>query len=295
MAKGTILASKFIAWLLTRVGLGYVYGSVGQSCTVALLQVKERQYGAKMGPGYYCRVVVGVKDFLKGLCARWLGKWVADCSGLIKAGRKALGGAWADLSANGTYLSCPRRGEIKGMPLLPGCTVYMWSTAENRMVHVGVYIGGGWVIEARGVLYGVMKSKLYGRHWSHYGLLDWLTYDVPCEGYYLHPGTPLDSSDHGDASNPKPDDPVDTAHLPYLNYGDEGQCVAFMQSLLVKKGYPMPKSVKAGGKYGMDGIWKANLGRKFCETEKVVRQFQTDQRIEVDGIVGPITWSELLK
>lgn len=294
MANGMILASRFIAWLLAHVGCGYVYGSIGETCTLRLLQRKQAAYGWKMGAGYYCKVVCGVMDFLKGLCARWMGKWVADCSGLIKAGRKALGGAWGDYSANGTYLSCSKRGPIKDMPLYPGCTVYMYSEAENRMVHVGVYIGGGYVIESRGVMSGVVKTKFYGRHWTHYGLLDWLIRDLPSEGTYLHPGTPTED-DHGDSSNPKPDDPVDNAHLPCLDYGDIGQNVAYMQSLLVKKGLPMPKSVKADGKYGMDGVWKHPLGRKFCETEQTVRAFQKAHGLVVDGVVGPITWGELLK
>lgn len=291
MATILLKASAFIAWILTRVGLGYVYGSIGQTCTIALLKTKERQYGKKMGANYYQRN----GDYTKGLCARWLGKWVSDCSGLVKAARKALTGVWSDKSAQGFYASCELRGLIKDMPLFPGCSVYMYSKSEDRMCHIGIYIGGRKVIENRGVKYGVVVTDLYARPWSHWGLLPWLNYDQQQEGTYQHPGTPSDGDDGGDGSNPKPDDDVDPKKLPYLNYGDEGQYVAFMQSLLVKKGYAMPKSVKKTGKYGMDGIWRHGLGRIFCETDKVFRRFQKEHGLEMDGVCGPLSWAELLK
>lgn len=42
--------------------------------------------------------------------------------------------------------------------------------------HVGVYIGNGKVIEARGHKYGVVETNLVGRGWKQWGKLDWIDY-----------------------------------------------------------------------------------------------------------------------
>lgn len=204
-----IRASELIKWCKSKVGLGYVYGAIGQTCTLALLKQLEKQYGAAMGNGYY--QLNG--DYTKGRCGKWWGKWVADCSGLIKAGRKALDGTWKDVSAQGTYDQCTKRGTIKDMSLIPGCTVYMYSTEKKRMGHVGIYIGAGLVVEARGADPGIVTTKLYERVWSYWGLLDWLDYDLPAEKPSTVIRAYIATKDAGDATNPKPDDkaPIMTA------------------------------------------------------------------------------------
>ena len=42
--------------------------------------------------------------------------------------------------------------------------------------HVGIYIGNGEVIEAKGHAYGVVKTKLEARPWKNYGKLKWIEY-----------------------------------------------------------------------------------------------------------------------
>jgi cell wall-associated NlpC family hydrolase len=162
----TIKASAFIPALAKHLSDGYVYGASGQICTIGLLKVKYRQYGGAMQAGYYQKN----GDYTKGLCARWLRKWVADCSGLIKAVRSDLSGIYRDVSAQDTYDQCSKSGTIATMPMTPGCCVFIWSASKHRMGHVGVYVGGGWVIQSAGVRHGVIKTKLKG--WTHWGLLD---------------------------------------------------------------------------------------------------------------------------
>lgn len=53
---------------------------------------------------------------------------------------------------------------------IPGILVFMAG-------HVGVYIGHGKVIEARGHAYGVVETNLIGRGWKEWGKLDWITYE----------------------------------------------------------------------------------------------------------------------
>ena len=76
---------------------------------------------------------------------------------------------------------------------------------------------------------------------------------------------------------PKPV-PVDN---PVLKKGDSGAAVKRMQNLLISHGYPLEK-------YGADG----DFGD---ETLKAVKQFQSDKGLVPDGIVGKMTWTELLK
>lgn len=194
-------ASKLIQWIKGHVGDGYVYGTIGQICTINILKMLQIMYGKDMGEGYYQKD----DNYTKGRCGKWIGKWVCDCSGLIKAARKALSGVWKDVSAQGTYDQCTKHGAINTMPLIPGCTVYMYCADKRRMGHVGMYIGGGTVIEARGASYGIVKTNLVDRTWSHWGLLDWLEYDINADSGKPEIGSTT-QADVGDATNPKPDD-----------------------------------------------------------------------------------------
>jgi len=196
-----VAASQVIDWCKKQVGTGYVYGLLDTTCTIDLLKAKEKQYGNLMGNGYY--QLNG--DYTKGKCAKWLNKLVYDCSGLIKSARKHLEGIYKDVSAQGTYDQCTKRGTIKSMPLVPGCTLYMYSPSKKRMGHVGIYIGNGKVIEARGVDYGTVITELSKRAWQYWGLLDWMEYDLPTEKGTSNIDTDA-KADSGDATTPKTDD-----------------------------------------------------------------------------------------
>lgn len=69
--------------------------------------------------------------------------------------------------------------------------------------------------------------------------------------------------------------------LPTVRKGDTGTAVKILQLALVAYEYNI-------GKYGADGDFGS-------DTESAVRKFQKKSGIEVDGIVGKDTWSELLK
>ena len=139
-------------------GWGYVWGTYGQTLTSELLQYKLTQY--PNGVGKYV-------DFIR---ANWLGRHTADCVGLIK------GYGWLstdtmtidygthgmpDIGANEMFYNATRRGGIDTMPDTPGLAV--WKSG-----HIGVYIGNGEVVEAMGTKYGVVKTQLEGRGWTHW-------------------------------------------------------------------------------------------------------------------------------
>lgn len=73
-----------------------------------------------------------------------------------------------------------------------------------------------------------------------------------------------------------PEQPVER---PMLKFGSRGTDVKFLQSMLLQLGEKLPK-------YGADG----DFGR---ETEAAVKSFQKKNKLEVDGIVGPITWGKI--
>lgn len=147
-------------------GWGYVWGTYGQVLTPELLQYKLTQYPD--GVGKYA-------DFIR---ANWLGRHTADCVGLIK------GYGWLstdtmtidygthgmpDIGANEMYFNATRKGTIEAMPDTPGLAV--WKSG-----HIGVYIGNGEVIEAMGTKYGVVKTQLEGRGWTHWLEIPYINY-----------------------------------------------------------------------------------------------------------------------
>ncbi len=92
-----------------------------------------------------------------------IGKRTTDCHGLIEWFLAELaGGKWSyDTTADGAFAAAQGKGAIGSIPELPGVCV-------RCPGHVGVYIGGGYVVEARGFEYGVCLTKLPERPWTHW-------------------------------------------------------------------------------------------------------------------------------
>ena len=152
---------------------GYVWGTYGNILTESLFAYKKQQYPD--GVGNYA-------DFIE---ANWLGRRTADCIGLIK------GYAWLDAStmrigyaANGMpdygadqmYQAAKNAGiqgtdygTVSSMPEIPG--LMLWKSG-----HAGVYIGGGYAIEAMGMRKGVVKTEVSGRGWQGWCKLPYIDY-----------------------------------------------------------------------------------------------------------------------
>lgn len=148
-------------------GWGYVWGTFGSVLTEGLFQAKLDQYPD--GVGNY-------EEFIRN---NWVGKRTTDCCGLIK------GYGWLDpetmsidygtngmpdLGANQMYYNASESGTIDTIPEIPGLAV--WHDG-----HIGVYIGNGYVIEAMGTKYGVVKTQLEGRGWTHWLKVEYINYD----------------------------------------------------------------------------------------------------------------------
>ena len=144
------------------LGHPYWYGCYGQISTKELYRVKKRQYPVQYQ--WPCP-------------ASQLNTRVFDCVGLIKGylwsksiNSNPVYDASQDVSANGMLAACKIKGKINTLPEVPGVLVF-------RTGHVAVYIGKGYVIEAKGHKWGVVKSKLKDRGFTHWGFCPWIKYD----------------------------------------------------------------------------------------------------------------------
>ena len=149
----------------SKIGAPYWYGTFGQTASAALLETKSKQY-----PQHYTadRLPVYRQQF---------GKQVFDCSGLLKyilmteAETKPLKyNALLDYSADSFYQKATIKGDLSTMPEIAGIGLH-------RAGHVGLYIGNGKLIEARGFAYGTVNSDLQGRgfqHWFYIPHVDYL-------------------------------------------------------------------------------------------------------------------------
>lgn len=158
-------AQGLVDWCKSRLGQGYIYGEYfSRIITAERIQQKARQYPSLYTDSYIQR------------SRKWIGQWAADCVGLIKAyywwdGKQVVYRykLRVDTSANGMLQRSPRKGAISTMPDVPGLFVHYSG-------HIGVYIGAGEVIEARGVDYGVVKTKLKDRPWTSWGEVPYVDY-----------------------------------------------------------------------------------------------------------------------
>lgn len=150
-----------VEYCKAQLGKPYWYGTFGQIATENLLRQKSIQY-----PVQYKWT-----DFIEQY-----GQRVHDCVGLIKGylwsenlNSTPIYNSKQDKDVSGMKANCTETGNIKTIPELPGVLVFMDG-------HVGIYIGNGKVIEARGHAYGVVETNLVGRGWTKWGKLDWITY-----------------------------------------------------------------------------------------------------------------------
>ena len=107
-----------------------------------------------------------------------------DCSGLIYWALKILGIITKDISSRGLFKKCR---EIEAADLVRGDLVFIYDDDAGKIVHVGAYVGDGYVIDARGRDVGVVKTKLADRKFNRFGRLPGVFLDHPeiPEGYHV--------------------------------------------------------------------------------------------------------------
>ena len=229
----------------------YWYGTYGKKCTEPLYNSKKEQY-----PKHYTadRAAGYQKDIREK-------KWCADCVGMIKAFFWKGGDLTAepkyatnhcpDVSANGMIALCAETGPIRTMPDIPGLVV--WKSG-----HIGVYVGGGYIVEMKGFNYDCKRNKVSAGPWVKWGRL---------------PASMISYRDEDGCGDceipPAPDGDRE------LRNGDEGADVKQLQSDLIKLGFPC-------GHYGADG--------EFGDcTEQAVEAFQRAHGIPDTGVYDAAT------
>lgn len=216
---------------------GYIWGTRGQVWTQAKQDKATRDMTVRYGQ-------------------KWVGKRVADCSGLIKWAYQQHGG---DIyhGSNTQYNECVETGPLAGKVRIRVGTAVFQNTSGKRG-HVGIYNGGGMVIEEHGTQAGIIQSPL--NTWDEWGVLKgsdlsaelWETFDIV---------------------------PPDT-----LQKGSKGEVVKWYQRGLVELGYDIGKD-KTGAPL-VDGIFGS-------EMVSVTRAFQSDNGLEADGKAGKKTLAKL--
>lgn len=251
MAEKT--AKGLVEYCRAQLGRPYWYGTYGQIASEELYEKKAKQYEDK---GYY---------------SKWddydtqYGQKVHDCTGLTEGymmcetpDSEPKYNSKYDFSANGLLRACKEKGEIDSIPEIPGVLVFYDG-------HTGVYIGGGEVIEARGHAYGVVKTKLSARPWTHWGKHPYIEY--------------VDAEEEKEEETKTVD--ID---MPVLRKGMKNiEAIKTLQRLLKQLGY----KGKDNKILSIDGSFGGN-------TEFAVRWFQGDEGLGIDGVVGKASWTALL-
>lgn len=265
----------------------YWYGTYCNACSTSLLSGKTRQY-----PSHYqsSRQATYKKHIQQG-------KIATDCVGLIKGYYWEKDGVikykrdgLPDKGANGMYSATKIKGSIETLPEIPGLLV--WTKDKG---HVGVYVGAGYVVEARGFSYGVQRNKLSARAFKHWGMCPYVEYTAgeialaqEAANGTKTPVTATTEKAEQDSTQTagtpeKAEKTSKTESVVYdmktLRVGNTGTQVEVLQWLLIHK-----TDFSPGKRDGVFGTM----------TLAAVRQFQQANGLTVDGIVGKNTWKKLL-
>ena len=196
---------------------------------------------------------------------------VWDCNGLAEGLYKDFSGVDINTKARYNYSQwCNPKGKglIPAKYRVPGAAVFWGDTASNihhvaylyKPVKADVPAGNWYIIEARGVMYGVVMTKLNDRKPNFWG---WMT-------KYFNYDQKVPSAE---------DTPATSTRV--LKNGMEGADVKEMQTNLIRLGYDC-------GRWGADG----DFGDA---TEMALKKFQQEHGLDADGEYGPKTRAEMDK
>lgn len=140
---------------------GYIWGKSGQTWTQAAQDAATRPQTISYGQ-------------------QWVGHKVTDCSGLFVWAFKQYGQSIYHGSNTIWRSYCSKQGKLKdgqrcdGIAIRPGTAVFLLN--ETGRHHIGLYIGDGFCIEAKGTKWGVVASKT--SHWDEWGELKDVDYSM---------------------------------------------------------------------------------------------------------------------
>lgn len=275
-------AEKAREWALSRVGCPYIMGGTGQFCTVAYRKARAAQYpGSAAKIRENCPRMQGSATSCRG-CRWWddtagTGKRAYDCAQLTRwcmdaVGIKLVSGA----TSQWTRTAWAERGEIDSLPGEKLCLVFR-QDAPGEMGHVGLYLGDGTVVHAKGHAWGVIRQKLGEARFTHWG--------VPAGLYAAQAGQDgaKDGENDGKEGNTLPNENAgngaNAGQIAALRRGDKGEAVRALQTRLLSLGLNLYQ-------YGADGSFGA-------ETEAAVRALQAGAGLAETGAMDAATWAAL--
>ena len=249
-----VLFARQLGEALAR-GDGYIMGATGQD---------PRQWA--VDSHWFTQYTGAQRE--KALYWRAHAPRVWDCNGLAEGLYRDYAGRRIDTQARYNYAQwCAPKG--RGMIPAPcrraGAAVF-WGDTASDIHHVAFLYkpvdeqkprGDWYLIEARGVMYGVVKTRLLSRRPDFWGLMT---------KYFDYENVEAGELMLGDR---------------LLKNGCEGEDVRQLQTDLIRLGYDV-------GRWGADG----DFGDA---TELAVRAFQRDQGLEDDGEAGKKTVAALEK
>ena len=248
--------SQFADWLMERAAAkdGYIMCAVGQDPRALSEWYFSGQYsGAQLTKARYWRDHATRVFDCQGL---------ADCYVTERAGVGRVNVRARDNYAD--WCGVKGAGAIPAEKRQRGAAVFIHN--GSYVSHVGYLVSpvdadrpaGDWlVVEARGVMYGVVTTRLSARGWNRWGLMD---------KYFDYAAAP-------DVPSPLPG-------MRLLKRGCTGEDVHRLQTSLLELGYDLPK-------YGADGQYGQ-------ETESAVRQLQRASGVKVDGVYGEESHAALM-
>ncbi|MDD3064509.1 MAG: peptidoglycan-binding protein [Massilibacteroides sp.] len=285
----------------------YTYAHYGQVVTAASIESAAGRFPKQYTAAYKKRTYRGRLDGDGDA----VGKRGADCIGLIK------GFLWwqgddknpkydrdTDVNEAGMLQRSKVKGKIDTMPDKEGILVYYSG-------HVGVYVGNGKVIEARGVDYGVVETNLKDRKWTDWSECPYVDYIAEETTYIVQAGDSL----WGIAEKFLGDGKRFT-ELAQINGIADPEKISVGQVIKLDGTIPAPqpiapqqpatppttpvepnRALRRGDK-GNDVRWVqqrlSQLGYALAvdgsygpATESAVKTFQKDYRLAVDGVFGP--------
>lgn len=217
----------------SKLGTPYVYGAKGS-------------YG-KLTQSHLNSLILSYPDIFTNMyvtkARRLVGQVCTDCSGLISWYTKKIVGSYQ------MYKTAATKENITTVDKAPIGAV-LW-----RAGHVGVKIDDDYCIEAKGIDYGTIQTKISSTKFTHWLLFEYISYDMPINT--------------AKSQNPYKE-PTDT-----ITKGSLGEGVKWVQWELND----------AGIKIEIDG----DCGPI---TYQAIKMYQQSCKIVVDGKVGPTTRKE---
>lgn len=215
------------------------------------------------------------KQLTKALYWREHARRVWDCNGLAEGIYKDYTGVDINTKARYNYSTwCGTKGSglIPVKYRVPGAAVF-WSDSGASSIHHVAYLyapvkagkpdGDWYIIEARGVNYGVVMTRLNNRKPNFWGIMDkYFDYNISVTTSTAT--TTTSSFAFGSRT---------------LKKGMKGEDVRELQKILISLGYSC-------GVYGVDGDFGT-------DTENALKRYQKDKTLVVNGIADAIFYASL--